>query len=85
MKRCYRWRNPSNRKNNTWELVSLPKGEKARKSKVDIQSQKECQRRNQKIQSRVGGKGYGPQYDIDYDETFAYVANLETIRLIFHL
>ncbi|GKV40339.1 hypothetical protein SLEP1_g47998 [Rubroshorea leprosula] len=72
-------------KNGTWELVTLPKGQKAIGVKWVYKVKKNAQGKVEKYKARLVAKGYIQEYGIDYDEVFAPVARLETIRLIISL
>lgn len=69
-------------KNDTWELVDFPQ-DKTRigfkwiyKTKLNEKGQIE------KHKARLVAKGYVQQPNIDYEETFALVARLDTIRTV---
>ncbi|GKV33369.1 hypothetical protein SLEP1_g41889 [Rubroshorea leprosula] len=72
-------------KNGTWELVTLPEGQKAIGVKWVYKVKKNAQGKVEKYKARLVAKGYIQEYGIDYDEVFAPVARLETIRLIISL
>ena len=69
-------------KNNTWELATLPKGQKAIGVKWVYKAKKNANGEVERYKARLVAKGYSQRYGIDYDEVFAPVARLETIRLI---
>ncbi|GLT98425.1 hypothetical protein SLE2022_159300 [Rubroshorea leprosula] len=72
-------------KNGTWELMTLPEGQKAIGMKWVYKAKKNAQGKVEKYKARLVAKGYIQEYGIDYDEVFAPVARLETIRLIISL
>lgn len=68
--------------NETWSLVKLPEGKKAIDVKwvfkVKVNSQGEVTRHK----ARLVAKGFLQKEGIDFDEVFAPVARIETIRLV---
>ncbi|MBV8801912.1 MAG: hypothetical protein JO131_02910, partial [Gammaproteobacteria bacterium] len=72
-------------KNHTWELATLPKGKQAIGLKWVYKVKKNANGEVEKYKARLVAKGYKQQAGIDYDEVFAPVARLETIRLIISL
>jgi Reverse transcriptase (RNA-dependent DNA polymerase) len=72
-------------KNDTWELAMLPKGHKpigvkwVYKKKMNVQGEVE------RYKARLVAKGYKQKAGIDYEEVFAPVARIETIRLLISL
>ena len=48
---------------------------------MDIQKEDKCPRKNREVQGKIVAKGYRQKVGIDYDEAFALVARMETIRL----
>ena len=73
------------KKNKTWELASLPKGHKAICVKWVYKAKKNAKGEVERNKARLVAKGYNQRADIDYDEVFAHVARLETVRLIISL
>ena len=71
-------------KNNTWNLVSLPK-HKTIGVKWVYKTKKNFKGEIERYKTRRVAKGYNQKVGIDYDEVFALVACLETIRLILSL
>nr|GFB86050.1 reverse transcriptase [Tanacetum cinerariifolium] len=69
-------------KNDTWELTTLPKGQKAIGVKWVYKAKKNAKGEVEKYKSRLVAKGYKQKHGIDYEEVFAPVARLETIRMI---
>lgn len=69
-------------KNDTWELTTLPKGQKAIGVKWVYKTKKNAKGEVEKYKARLVAKGYKQKYGIDYEEVFAPVARLETIRMI---
>ncbi|KAK2411591.1 putative mitochondrial protein [Trifolium repens] len=85
------WRNAMDeeikaiKKNDTWELASLPKGHKAIGVKWVYKPKKNSKGEVERYKARLVAKGYSQRAGIDYDEVFAPVARLETVRLIISL
>ncbi|MFS8034095.1 putative RNA-directed DNA polymerase [Helianthus anomalus] len=72
-------------KNKTWTLVDLPKDHKAIGLKWMFKLKKDAAGKVIKHKARVVAKGYVQQKVIDFDDAFAPVARLETIRLLLAL
>ncbi|GKA66765.1 ribonuclease H-like domain, reverse transcriptase, RNA-dependent DNA polymerase [Tanacetum coccineum] len=69
-------------RNNTWELTTLPKGHKAIGLKWVFKTKKDANGNIIKHKARLVAKGYIQQHGIDFEEVFAPVARIETIRLL---
>ncbi|GJY59192.1 ribonuclease H-like domain, reverse transcriptase, RNA-dependent DNA polymerase [Tanacetum coccineum] len=69
-------------RNNTWELTTLPKGHKAIGLKWVFKTKKDANGNIIKHKARLVAKGYIQQHGIDFEEVFAPVARMETIRLL---
>jgi hypothetical protein len=67
-------------KNDTWELVDLPHGRKAIKSKWVFKLKVDG-----RFRARLVAKGFTQIPGIDYDETFSPVARFESLRLLLAL
>lgn len=72
-------------KNNTWELTDLPAGHKPVGLKWVYKLKKDTEGNVVKHKARLVAKGYVQRKGIDYNEVFAPVARLETIRLLLAL
>nr|GEY93855.1 zinc finger, CCHC-type [Tanacetum cinerariifolium] len=72
-------------RNNTWELTTLPKGLKAIGLKWVFKTKKDANGNIIKHKSRLVAKGYIQEHGIDFEEVFAPVARMETIRLLLAL
>ncbi|KAH9671981.1 hypothetical protein KPL70_017541 [Citrus sinensis] len=72
-------------KNDTWELTTLPKGHKAIDVKWVYKTKRNAKGEIERHKARLVAKGYSQKAGIDYDEVFAPVARLETIRFIISL
>ncbi|PWA54556.1 ribonuclease H-like domain, Reverse transcriptase, RNA-dependent DNA polymerase [Artemisia annua] len=69
-------------RNNTWELTTLPKGHKAIGLKWVFKTKKDANGNIVKHKARLVAKGYIQEHGIDFEEVFAPVARMETIRLL---
>nr|GEY33698.1 retrovirus-related Pol polyprotein from transposon TNT 1-94 [Tanacetum cinerariifolium] len=69
-------------KNDTWELTTLLKGQKAIGVKWVYKAKKNAKGEVEKYKARLVAKGYKQKHGIDYEEVFSLVARLETIRMI---
>ena len=69
-------------KNSTWELVDLPKGEKAIGVKWVYKTKRKPNGEIDKYKARLVVKGYKQEYGVDYTEVFAPVARLDTVRMV---
>src|SRR5690606_14460095 len=73
-------------KNQTWDLVELPKGKKAIGCKwVYKKKQGMTEKEPEKFKSRLVAKGYSQRKGIDYDEIFSPVVRHTSIRVVLSL
>lgn len=72
-------------KNDTWELVDLPKGNKTIGVKWIYKTKINEKGEIDKHKARLVAKGYKQEYGIDYKEVFAPVARQDTIRTVISL
>ena len=68
-------------KNNTWKLVDLPPWRKLVKCKWVYKTKFVADGSDLKYKERFIAKGYSQFQGIYYNETFATVANMDSIRL----
>nr|GEW92076.1 ribonuclease H-like domain, reverse transcriptase, RNA-dependent DNA polymerase [Tanacetum cinerariifolium] len=69
-------------RNNTLELTTLPTGHKAIGLKWVFKTKKDANEDTIKHKARLVAKGYIQQHGIDFEEVFAPVARMETIKLL---
>ena len=72
-------------RNKTWELIDLPPGKKSIGVKWLFKTKHDADGKIQKHKARFVVKGYKQKAGVDYQEVFAPVARLETIRLVLAL
>ena len=70
------------KKNKTWELVDRPQERKVIGVKWVFRTKLNADGLVNKYKARLVVKGYAQIFDVDYSETFALVARLDTIRLL---
>jgi hypothetical protein len=73
------------KKNNTWELTTIPKEQKPIGVKWVFKVKKNAKGEIERYKVRLVVKGYSQQPNIDYGEGFALVAWLKTIRMVISL
>lgn len=71
--------------NNTWKLTELPPGKKIIGLKWIFKLKKDAEGNIVKYKARLVAKGYVQEYGVDYDEVFAPVTRLETVRILLAL
>ncbi|KAG8486732.1 hypothetical protein CXB51_020279 [Gossypium anomalum] len=69
-------------KNQTWELVPRPANRKVIGVKWVYRAKQNADGSLNKLKARLVVKGFSQKYGLDYLETFAPVARLDTIRLL---
>lgn len=70
------------KKNDNWEMVNLPQNKRPINIKWVFKTKLKPDGSISKHKDRLVAKGFMQQEDQDYDEVFAQVARLETMRLI---
>jgi hypothetical protein len=68
--------------NKTWRLVDLPPGHRANGLKWVYKIKKDAGGMITKHKARLVAKGYAQQPGVDFDEVFAPVARLESVRML---
>ncbi|KAJ3686893.1 hypothetical protein LUZ61_016057 [Rhynchospora tenuis] len=72
-------------KNDTWKLVELQEGSQPIGVKWVYKKKMNAEGKIERYKARLVAKGYRQKAGIDYDEVFAPVARMETIRLLISL
>ena len=67
------------KKNQTWELVSLPAGKQPVGCKWVYTVKQTPEGKVDHYKARLIAKGYTQTYGIDYEETFAPIAKINTV------
>jgi hypothetical protein len=69
-------------RSNTWDLVDLPEGENSIGVKWVYNTKLNADGEVEKYKARLVAQGFSQQPGIDYNETFAPVARIDTVRMV---
>eukprot|EP00253_Pinus_taeda_P035659 PITA_35659 len=69
-------------RNKTWDLVELPKGKEVIGVKWVYNTKSNAEGKIERHKARLVVKGYKQQYGRDYEETFAPISRMETMRAV---
>ncbi|KAM2593818.1 hypothetical protein TB1_042916 [Malus domestica] len=72
-------------KNGTWNVVSLPQGKRPVRFKWVFTIKHKADETIDRYKVRLVAKGYTQTFGVDYQETFALVAKMNTIRVLLSL
>jgi hypothetical protein len=72
-------------KNSTWELANLPRGHNAITLKWVFKLKRDEAGAIVKHKARLVARGFMQREGIDFNDTFAPVARMESVRLLFAL
>ena len=69
-------------RNNTWDLVDLPEGKNSIGVKWVYKTKLNANGQVEKYKARLVAQGYSQQPGIDYNETFAPIERIDTVRVV---